>query len=169
MLKLIIFLFLSIFSSSLFAYESEEKLQAMIIGKIVKFITWEDEKSKTFTITILNNPFGTTFDELYQGKQIKDKDVVIKYITKIEQIGKTDILYIANVTSQELETILQKVKNSNILTISDLRGFAEKKGIVQVYFASQKPKLKINLESAKEENMQIKSSLLQIADVVKGL
>jgi len=155
-------------TTSLFSYESENKIQALIVGKIAKFITWEDESSDTFVITMLHNSFGDTFDKVYKDKQIKGRNVEIRYITDIKDIKKTDVLYISNVTSTELDEILLKLKNTNILTISDLRGFAQKRGVVQVYFASQKPKLKINLISAKEQNLQIKSSLLQIADVIKG-
>lgn len=154
--------------SSLYGYESEEKLQAVIIGKIAKFITWEDETNELFTITILRNQFGSIFNELYENKTIKGKKVVINYITDIEDVKHTNILYIGDVTSQELENIFTKIENKNILTISNLRGFAEKNGIVQVYFISQKPKLKINLNSAKAQNIKIKSSLLQIAEIIKG-
>lgn len=168
MLKSIFLLFSLLVSTTLLSYESEEKIQALLIGKIAKFITWEDESSDVFIITILHNSFGDTFDKLYEGKQIKGKNVEIRYITNIKDLKKTNILYISNVSAVELDDVLEKTKNTNILTMSDLRGFAEKKGTVQVYFASQKPKLKINLASAKEQNLQIKSSLLQIAEVIKG-
>ncbi|MCK9492265.1 MAG: YfiR family protein [Sulfurimonas sp.] len=168
MSKPMFFLFFLLFTTSLFSYESENKIQALIIGKIAKFITWEDESRDTFIITMLHNSFGDTLEQVYKGKQIKGKNVEIRYISDIKEIQKTDVLYVSNVTSIELDEILLKLKNTNVLTISDLRGFAEKKGIVQIYFASQKPKLKINLTSAKEQNLQIKSSLLQIADVIKG-
>lgn len=154
--------------SSLYAYESQEKLQAAIIGKIAKFITWEDSSSEKFVITILNNDSGNTFEKLYKNKHIKGKKVEIKYISNINQLSFTNILYIPKVTSKELKNILNKSKSKNILTISDTRGFAEKNGMVQVYFISQKPKLKINLDIANQENLKIKSSLLKIADVVKG-
>lgn len=166
--KLIFYIFFLIISTSLFSYESENKIQALIVGKIAKFITWQDESAETFVITILNSSFGDTFEMVYKEQQIKGKKVEIKYIKDIKEMQKTDVLYISNAASVELDSILAKLKNSNILTISDLRGFAEKRGVVQIYFASQKPKLKINLVSAKEQNLQIKSSLLQIADVIKG-
>ena len=43
----------------------------------------------------------------------------------------------------------------NILTISDLRGFAQKGGIIQIYSMSQKLKLNINLQKAQKENIKI--------------
>ncbi len=69
--------------------------------------------------------------------------------------------------SKELSQILNKTKDRNILTISDTRGFAQRGGILQLYFVSQKLKLKVNTHSAKLQNIKIKPTLLRIASVVK--
>ncbi|MEA1917934.1 MAG: YfiR family protein [Campylobacterota bacterium] len=159
---------LMIFAFTVNANVSEDKLKVLIVGKVAKFISWEKSDNKNFVITILNNPFGDMFDKAFKGKKIKKKDVEIKYIDNIDQLGFTNILYISNKDSKNLDTILERVKGKNILTVSGIRGFAQKKGAMQIYFASQKVKLKINLDTAKEDNLKIKSSLLRIADVIRG-
>lgn len=161
-------IFWMVLVSHLVAAESESSLQAQIIGKVVKFITWENESSDSFIITVLNNPFGDELDKHYKNSKIKGKKVDIRYIKSLNELGNTDLLYVSNVSSSELESVINRAKNKNILTMSDVRGFAEKDGVIQVTFVAQKPKLKINLARAKEENLQIKSSLLQIAEVIKG-
>ncbi len=153
--------------SNLQAYESEDKLKVVIIGKVAKYVTWQDSDGDVFKITVLNNPFGDLIDKRYSDKKINKKPVEIKYIDSIDDISTPHILYIHDVSSAQLEQILQKVSGKNILTISDSRGFADKKGIVQIYFASQKVKLKINHGVSKKENLMISSALLRIAEVVK--
>ena len=154
-------------SSNSLAYESEDKLKSIIIGKLAKYITWNTASSESFVITILQNPFGDLLDKSYQDKKIKSKAVKIKYIDKPDELEFTHILYIPQVNQKQLEQILKKANQNNVLTISDSRGFAEKGGIVQVYFVSQKVKLKINLDIAKAENLMISSALLRIATVVR--
>ena len=80
----------------------------------------------------------------------------------------TNVLYIPKVSTTELKKILKKIKNKNILTISDMRTFASRGGMIQILFYSQLAKLKINLKSAQQEKLQIRASLLQISDVIKG-
>jgi hypothetical protein len=149
------------------ASQSEEKLKAVIMGKVAKFITWKDNTHNTFVITILDNPFNGLIDKLYESKKIKSKRVQIIHTDSINNLGFTNILYIPASRASELSDILKKTKNKNILLVSDIRGFAEKKGTLQIYFVSQKIKLKINLDTAKKENLKIKSSLLRIVSVIQ--
>jgi len=154
---------------SLQASLSEEKLKVMLIGKVAKYIVWDKQKSaKDFTITILKNPFDTLPDEIYKDKTIDGKKVILHYIDSVEDLQKSDILYIPTTVASQLTTILEKIKGKGIFTISDIRGFAQKGGMLQLYFLSQKIKLKINLQSVKAENLNIRSTLLRIAKVIKG-
>ena len=162
---IIILIFLS---STIFSYELEDRLKAIITGKIAKFITWDKQDSKQFTITIFNNQCGDHFKDIYHDKKILNKNVSIKYIRKIENLNNTHILYIGKCDSDTLNHIFQYIKDKNIVTISDIRGFAQKGGLVQIYSNDQKLKLKINLNVANKNHIKIKSSLLRIADVIKG-
>lgn len=58
-----IFIFL-VMTSSLFSYESEKYLRAVIIGKIAKYVQWNTPNTKDFTIVILHNPFGHLLDTI---------------------------------------------------------------------------------------------------------
>jgi len=164
----IIFLIFIIFTS-LNGYESEAKLKAVIVGKVAKYITFQDDKgSKEFVITIYKNKCANTFDNIYKDVKINNKPVKIVYIDNIEDLGYTNVLYISKVNSATLSKILEKTKNKNIVTISSNRGFAQKGGVIQLYFVSQKLKLKINTQSATQKNLKIGSTLLRVADIVKG-
>lgn len=155
-------------ANTAYAYESEDKIKAVLIGKLAKYIKWEDKKkSSSFIITILNNPYNDLFDKIYNNKKIHGKAVQIRYLDDIDALEDSDVLYISDRDTESLSQILALTSDKNILTISDMRGFAERKGVVQIYFTSQKAKLKINVDAAKEQNLKIKSSLLNIADIVK--
>ena len=168
MFKLLQYLFIFILLHiSLEAYESEDKLKTAIVGKVAKYILWRESQADTFVITILNNKYGTLFDEVYFDKNIKSKPVVIRYIDNIENLESTDILYIAELKEFSLDKILQISKNRNILTVSDMRGFAQKGGDLQLYFVGQKLKLKMNIDAMQEEGFHIERTLLKIVEVDK--
>ena len=164
-MKKIIFIFISAFISvsynNLYAYEVEDKLKSIIVGKIAKFINWETSESN-ITTTL---PY---VEVIHKGKKINNKKIRIEYINNIENLKFTNILYISKATSAELSSIFNYIYEKNILTISDLRGFAQKGGIIQIYSLSQKLKLNINLKKAHKENIKIKASLLRVAKIVEG-
>lgn len=163
-----IFIIISTSYNNLYAYELEDKLKSIIVGKIAKFINWENLDSKEFVITIYKNQLGDYFDSIHNGKKINGRKIRIAYINNIENLKFTNILYISKAASAELSSIFDYINNKNILTISDLRGFTQKGGIIQIYSMSQKLKLNINLNKAKKENIKIKASLLRMANIVEG-
>lgn len=152
--------------TNMLAYESDDILKISIIEKSLQFISLKS-KNSDIVITVLNNSYGDLFEKVFANKQINSKNIKIKYVNDIKNINDTTVLYISNVSSESLSSILEKANNKSILTVSDMRGFAEKGGILQVYIASQRAKLKINLATANKEDIKIKSSLLRIAEVIQ--
>jgi len=163
------FIFIFFFvASSLFSYQSETYLKAFIIGKVAKYVEWSAQETKDFTIAVLHNPFENILDTIYKNKMIHGKKVKLVYINDISELPEdTNILYIPKEDSAQLPDIIDKIKDKPILTISPIRGFAEKKGILQIYFVARKIKFKINLDIAKQNDLYIKSTLLRISKVLQ--
>lgn len=156
-----------IITLTLNAYKSEDELTVALVGKIAKFIEWPEKSEKHFQITVLKNPFGDLFEKTYANRKIKNQKVAITYIEKIEDLGNPSIFFVPQVPSNELKKIIDYTVDKKILLISNARAFAEKGGAIQVYFTSQKPRLKINLERTNKQEFEIKSSLLRIAEVLR--
>lgn len=161
---LIIGMFVPIFGSN-----QERDLQAAFLGKFAKFIKWPDESKEKFIITLIDeNPFENLLDDLYKDKMIHGKPIELRYVTKIEDIKNTDILFITIDNQAEVQKIIEYAQKNSILTISEKRGFAQRGGIIQLNFVMQKTHLVINYKSSIESQIKISSPLLAIAqDVIK--
>jgi len=168
-MRLLLVTFLFIYQSLiLHAYESEEKLKTVIIGKVAKYIVWKEHKSNTFVITVLNNEFSSLFDDVYKDRTIKNREVEIRYIKDIEELKDADILFISQKNLHDIDDILAKVKRKNLLTVSDLRGFAQKRGCIQLYFLGRKLKIKLNIDAMKAKNFKVDKRLIRVSEIVKG-
>lgn len=162
------FIFFLLLSIHLFAYHSEDKIKAIIVGKLAKYISYEKrDNSDTFIITILGSNNKNLFKKIYKNRKIKNKIVKIQYIDRVQELKKSDILYISSLNTIDLKKVLYDAQKKHILTVSDMRGFAQRGGMVQIYFVAQRARLKINLDSLQQAKFQIKSSLLKIADVLQ--
>ena len=158
----------------LFASDQERDLQAVFLGRFAKFIEWPKEKEakkEFFIITLIDeNPFENLLDELYKDKTIHGKAIKIHYVTKIEDILETDILFITLDNQKEVRNVIEYAQKNSILTISEKRGFAQRGGIIQLNFVMQKTHLVINYDASVKSNIKISASLLAIAqDVIKEI
>ncbi len=161
------FIFFVFVATNLYSYESEDQLEVVVIGKVSKFVKWERDRKSSFIITVLDNDYGDLFDKTYKGKKIQNRPIELKYINSIEELKFTHVLYIGHSNSSKLQKIMKKIKNKNILVISKIRGFAQKGGVIQIAFVSRKPKLTVNITTAKSNKLKVSSSLLKISEIVK--
>ncbi len=170
MKKVIFALFL--IPSLLISSSSEIDLKAVFIGKFTSFITWTNNSNKDkFVISVIdNNPFDNRLNELYSGKTIQNRPVEIKYFSStddFEVLKGSDILFITITNQKKVKEITDFAKANSILTVSDMEGFAERGGIIQIDFVMQKVKLKINNSASKNANIKISASLLNISEVIE--
>lgn len=160
-------IFLLLLPQLLWASNQERDIEAVFLGRLSEFIQLPDKKREYIYITLIDeNPFGHTINELYSNKKIKDKPVKVNVVTSVEDIGDCDILFVTLTSTSLTNKTIEYAQRNAILTVSDQRSFAERGGIIQIEFINQKPKLKINLDSAIKSGIKIDSTLLAIAQSV---
>ncbi|MCX8069993.1 MAG: YfiR family protein [Thermodesulfovibrionales bacterium] len=169
MIKTIIQIIILIFfiTPSVFALDEERRLEAILIGRLASYVEFPYRPTKFFIITVIDkNPFGNLLDELYKDKLINGKPVEIRYVSKIEDIGMCDIIFITSESAKQRQAIIDYAIKYSILTVSNSRGFAESGGIVQINFVNRKPNIKINYSSAQKSGIKIGAPLLSISTVI---
>jgi hypothetical protein len=156
--------------SSLYASNEERDLQAVFLAKFAKFIERPSADNEKFIITIIDeNPFEDILQKLYKDKKIDNKSVEIRFATRVEELQKSDILFITIKNPQIAQKAIEYAQANSILTISEQRGFAQRGGIIQLNFVQRRAHLVINYEASLKSNIKIDSKLLAIAqEVIRG-
>jgi len=150
------------------AGDEERKLEAVFLGRFANYIEWPANNRASVVITLIDeNPFGTLLDELYKNKKIQGKPIDIKRVTKVEDIGTSDILFVTLDTVQSRQMAIDYAQKNAILSISEAKGFAERGGLIQINFVEQRPLITINHEAAVKSKIKIGAPLLSIARVIK--
>lgn len=152
------------------ASNEERDLQAVFLAKFANFIELPHSSKDKFIITIIDeNPFEDILEKLYKDKKINNKSVEIRYATKVQEIQKTDILFITIKNPQIAQEAIEYAHSEGILTISEQRGFAQRGGIIQLNFVQRRAHLVINYEASLKSKIKIDSKLLAIAqEVIRG-
>ncbi len=150
------------------AGDEERKLEAVFIGRFASYIEWPARQRERFVITLLDeNPFGNLLDELYRDKRIHNKPIELRYVSRLDQVGDTDVLFLTLNSAAARAAAIDYAQKNGILTISTAKGFADSGGIIQLDFVEQRARIKINHAAALRSGLKIGAPLLSIATVLR--
>ena len=93
----------------------------------------------------------------------------VRYITAVDEIGKTNILFISNSENKNLKNILEYTNNKPILTIGESKGFAEKGVLINFYLSENKVRFEINESAVRETGLYMSFRLLSLAKIVNPI
>ena len=151
----------------------EYTVKAVFLERFTRFIEWPpdrkvDDISKPFVIAVIGkNPFGSKLDNIYSKRKIRDKKVKIIYISRVNQIAGSHILFIPESEKKRLQSIISYSKEKHVLTIGDSNGFAEKGVLFNFYTASNQIKFEINEKAVRGSGLSINYLLLNVARIVE--
>ena len=151
---------------------SEYEVKAAFIYNFLKFIDWPNGafagRSDTVKLCVLGDDlFGTALNSI-EEETVKDKKITIKHYNKFVDLGKCHILFICSSEKNQLTEILDTIKDMNILTVSDTRGFAQQGVVINFYIEEDKVRFEINQDAANRSGLKISSKLLSLAKIVRG-
>jgi hypothetical protein len=154
---------------------TEYQVKALFLFNFAKYVDWpaeafaSDSDTTPITIGIVGeNKFGSDLKNLVAGKSIGGRNIVIRQITTEDDCSKCHILFISGSAKQHWKAILALVKNKPVLTVGETPEFLEEGGIINFIKIDARIRLKINLDAARQAQLQISSKLLSVADIVRG-
>ena len=150
---------------------SEYLIKAGFIYNFAKLVGWPQgafaQPDSPIVIGILGtDPFGSIIDHILADKQIDSRRFVIKRLKWGMDLKGCDILFIGASEAVHLEEVIRSVKGSPILTIGETPGFAKRGCIINLVVEDNKVRFEVNLDAAKQADLNISSRLLALARIV---
>jgi hypothetical protein len=157
------------------AQSSEYIIKAGFLEKFARFTDWPelsgmDDPETPFVISVIgDNPFGKSLEDFYADDTIHNKPVEIHYISSIEEIDGTHLLFISGSEKDHLETMLDAIRTLPILVIGDTEGFAAAGVHINLYITSRETlHFEINPGAVKAAGLSVQIVLLEIAKIVSN-
>ena len=152
---------------------AEYQVKATFLYNFTKFTDWP---ASAFTATnapliigiVGDNPFGKTLEDLVRGETRRGHPLVVKYLRRDDDLRGCHELFIVRCDAERMAGLLQKINGSPMLTVSDVRGFAEQGGMINFVLVKEKVKMEINPAVAEAAGLKISSQLLALARIVKS-
>ncbi len=145
------------------------KLKAAFILNFARFTAWPEAtlaQNEEFSLCIFGeNPFGDAFAGV-ENKQIASKPIKVMQTDDPNKALQCNLVFISESERDRLEEILANLSGQPLLLVSDIDDFAELGGTIELSTIDQRLGFIINNSKAKEVELKINSSLLDLASDV---
>lgn len=148
----------------------EYQVKAAFLYQFIKFIEWPPQAFRapnhTICIGVVDGSPISSALQAVEGKEAKGRRVVVKRFKTLEDLDFCHILFISTSMEGRVAEILERLKGTSTLTVSEIDGFARRGGIINLITVEDKVQFEINVEAAGRANLQISSHLLRLARIV---
>lgn len=154
-------------ASSQAAPPSEYEVKAAFLYNFARFVEWPEaaQADDTLKICILGkDPFGDAFESI-EGRLIRGRRLVVERHTDPGQ-EPCDILFVSASERRRLAAILTALKDTPVLTVSEVDGFAARGGMVNFYLDQKKVRFEINVDAVERAGLEMSAKLLRVARVI---
>jgi len=152
---------------------NEYQVKAAFIYNFTRFIEWPDgtfpDRGGLIKICIVGeDPFKNSMSEL-ENKKAKGMGFEVTRVRNFtggDKLEPCNIIFIGKSETAKLPAILRALEGQNILTISDIKRFAEVGGVIGFAIKKNKICLEVNLKAANDAKLDISSKLLKLVKIV---
>ncbi len=154
------------------AQAQEYALKAAFLSKFGLYVEWPDSafSSSTSPINLCvvgQDPFGKSLEKTIAGSRINSRNIAVRRLKTVSRDSGCHVLYIAGSEAQRGAQIIEALRGSSVLTVSDTRGSGSGVGVIDFVIADNRVRFNIDDHAAAENGLVISSKLLSLALNVK--
>jgi hypothetical protein len=154
------------------AKPTEEELKAAYLYNLAKFAqapAWETmAPGAPVRFCILGqHPFGDALEGL-TGKKVRNRPVALDFMRTAGPASDCHVLFIGGSEAERARRLLQSLRDMPVLTVSDIRGFADEGGMIGLVVKDRRLRFEINLGAARAAGLTLSAQLLKLAIRVVG-
>lgn len=150
----------------------EDQIKSVFLFNLIHFVTWPssgNQSPATFNIGVYGNP---SFQKvLAQTIEAETKDGRQLKVTSIRDLNKitaeSRIIFIAKEVADDWEQIHKKISMLPILTVSDLKDFTSRGGMVALLRKNNNIKIEVNYTRVQQVGLSMSAKLLRLARIVE--
>ncbi|HEY2380639.1 MAG TPA: YfiR family protein [Terriglobia bacterium] len=153
---------------------SEYLVKAGFIYNFAKLVEWPQNafsnSAQPIVIGVLGNEsFAATLERAVDGKKVENHPILVKRlrVPKDTKECGCHILFLASGESAHADEIIQLLNGTFVLTIGETPRFTRQGGIINLILDDGKVRFEVNVDAAKQANLNISSRLLSLAKIVQ--
>ena len=159
--------------SNAYGQPREAQIKAGFIYKFLFFTEWPAKAFVSDDTPIIvgivgRNPFGDIFKKV-EGNLVDGRKLLVKRFAKdvsAERLKQCHVLFISSSLKDNIGPLLQSLKNSPVLTVSEVNNFTHRGGMINFVTEGNKVAFVINRAAAERVGIGFRYRLLRLATQV---
>lgn len=147
--------------------EEEVLLKAAYLYNFAKFTRWPEdamgEPGAPLSLCIAGGDDLADVLERLRGKLVKGRPLSIQTIKDGRALRGCQMLYVAVSEQQRYPDLVKSARGQPVLTVSELPGFSDSGGIIEIFREHERIRFIINLGVARRAGLEISPNLLKLA------
>lgn len=147
--------------------QSEYKVKSAYLYNFSKFTQLPKthfSENNAYDLCILgDSPFGDFIDTL-SGREVEGHALTLHFVSSTQSFNQCEMLFITRSEAGQLDQLLSQAAENNVLTISDIDGFASRGGMIELFIKDNRIRFRINLAAAQRCGISISAKLIELGD-----
>jgi hypothetical protein len=153
------------------AQTPEEQLKAAMLSHFSLFVEWPAEAlpdaASPFVFCLLGaDSLRPWLQKKLEDLRLNTHPVEVRHLANPDQAPECHLLYIDRAEEPRLGRVLDLLRQSSVLTVSDIDGFCQQGGMVALLLEGGRMDFDLNAEAAEAAGLKIDSALKRIARTV---
>ncbi len=166
-------LWLCAFSGYALAQENGDEarmLKAAFVYNFAKFTRWPantwSDSAQPLRLCISGSDELAPELKRLEGKVVGQRRITLQTYARTQSPAGCHLLYIARSEQRHYGKLLNALRGSTVLTVSELPGFANTGGVIELYRSGGRIRFVINLAAARQSGLEFSSRLLDLAVLI---
>lgn len=148
----------------------EAQIKAGIVFNLATVVVWPESAlgADTFVIGVIGHDESDPSLAHLVGKKVLRRILALRDPLSPTAASEAQIVYISRSQQAEVPALLADVSGQPVLTVSEVEGFCEAGGMVELRRDRNRIQLRVNREAAERAGLRLSSQLLKMAEIVEG-
>jgi hypothetical protein len=151
---------------------SEYEFKAAFLYKFASFVGWPTNRTAVtdlpFAFGVLgDDPFGPALEKTIEGNTVQGRKLVVRRGKELSELKDCQIIFISAAEKKRLPQILETLKGTCVLTVSEVDHFCQSGGMINFKKVGKNLRFEVNPDAAERANLKISSQLLKLAIIAK--
>jgi hypothetical protein len=150
---------------------SVSAVRAAFVYNFAKFTQWPPDamsKAAPVVVCVMDDPgVADALEELAKGRTVGDHALAVRRTQPQDSLRPCSLLYASRLNAKRAIELVEMLKHSAVLTISDYGEFAQLGGMANFFFDNGKIRFEVNVQSIQRARLQVSSKLLTLGRIVR--